>query len=125
MTLRLTLLSAALAAATVQHTGCPAENGEPAAHADCAGKRCGDPCNPCGPDRTCPTFAPTACDAEGRCATATPSLCYDPCAGKRCGETCQVCPPARADCVETAVMKACNASGACVPLSPGVACPAP
>ena len=38
---------------------------------------------------------------------------YDPCAGKSCGEQCSVCPPDDADCVETAVVKQCNAAGEC------------
>ncbi|MEM9692953.1 MAG: hypothetical protein AAGA56_10435 [Myxococcota bacterium] len=38
---------------------------------------------------------------------------YDPCAGKKCGDACQVCPPDDSDCVETAVMKTCDADGAC------------
>ena len=39
---------------------------------------------------------------------------YDPCGDKSCGETCQVCPPDDNDCVETGVVKACDAVGECV-----------
>ena len=38
---------------------------------------------------------------------------YDPCGDKSCGETCQVCPPDDNDCVETGVVKACDAAGEC------------
>jgi hypothetical protein len=43
---------------------------------------------------------------------------YDPCAGKRCGDACNLCAPGDADCVETAVVKACNQSGACTMETP-------
>ncbi len=39
---------------------------------------------------------------------------YDPCGDKNCGETCRVCPPDDSDCVETGVVKACDAIGECV-----------
>jgi hypothetical protein len=39
---------------------------------------------------------------------------YDPCDTKHCGETCRLCDPADVDCVETAVVKACNDAGQCV-----------
>ena len=38
---------------------------------------------------------------------------YDPCAGKTCGDQCTVCPPDDADCVETMVVKVCDAAGRC------------
>jgi hypothetical protein len=38
---------------------------------------------------------------------------YEPCAGKSCGTACTVCDPADKGCVETAVVKACDAAGAC------------
>ena len=38
---------------------------------------------------------------------------YDPCAGKSCGDPCSLCPPDDAECVETAVVKQCNAAGEC------------
>jgi hypothetical protein len=46
---------------------------------------------------------------------------YEPCAGKMCGETCRLCAPSDTDCVETAVLKQCNASGTCTHEPP--ACP--
>jgi hypothetical protein len=126
--MRLALLSALLVATAAPRSGCgdeaaaaPATQAAP--HPDCAGKRCGDPCNPCGPERTCPTFAATACDAALRCVTLAPGLCWSPCAGKACGSPCQLCPPDAAGCVETMVVKACNAAGACVPQTPDLACP--
>ena len=39
---------------------------------------------------------------------------YAPCAGKACGETCTICSPTATDCMETMVVKQCNAQGACV-----------
>ncbi len=43
---------------------------------------------------------------------------YDPCAGKACGDGCSVCPPDDADCVETAVVKMCDADGKCAATAP-------
>ena len=40
---------------------------------------------------------------------------YDPCAAKACGDSCTVCPPGDPRCFETAVLKACDPRGACVP----------
>ena len=47
---------------------------------------------------------------------------YEPCAGKACGAACTVCPPGAPDCAETAVVKACDAAGRCVPASPELRC---
>lgn len=47
-----------------------------------------------------------------------PSEGYDPCEGRVCGDTCTVCAPDDPDCVETAVLKACNAGGECVAETP-------
>ena len=48
-------------------------------------------------------------------AACTEIACiYEPCADKACGEGCLVCDPADADCVEPAVVSACNSEGACV-----------
>jgi len=87
----------------------------PPPHPDCVGKACGDACNPCGPERTCPTLIPSACDRFGSCVGEVPWLCYDPCGGKACGAACTACPPDAADCAETMVVKACDATGRCVP----------
>lgn len=38
---------------------------------------------------------------------------YVPCAGKSCGDECKICDPSEIGCVETAVIKLCNASGQC------------
>ncbi len=46
-------------------------------------------------------------------APEQPSGAFDPCAGKACGEMCKLCAPNDTDCVETAVVKQCNASGQC------------
>lgn len=53
------------------------------------------------PAAPAPTPAPPAGDG------------YSPCAGKTCGETCTICSPAATDCMETMVVKQCNAQGAC------------
>jgi hypothetical protein len=50
--------------------------------------------------------------ARGECGR---SPAYDACAGKPCGDACTVCPPGATDCVETAVVKACDPQGRCVP----------
>ncbi len=123
--MRLAILSALLLSAAAPRSGCGDEPAAAPSDADCAGKHCGDSCNPCGPGRVCPTFAATACDAAGHCVTAVPWLCHDPCAGKACGAPCQLCPPGKPDCFETMVVKACNAAGACVAQTPDLACPAP
>jgi hypothetical protein len=52
---------------------------------------------------------------------ATP---YEPCADKVCGDACRACPPDARDCAETAVVKACDGFGACVP-APVACAPAP
>jgi hypothetical protein len=38
---------------------------------------------------------------------------YDPCEDKDEGETCELCPPDDEGCVETAVIKVCDAEGTC------------
>lgn len=99
--------------------------GSDAPHPDCAGKVCGDECNPCGPEEICPTLIPSACDREGRCSGDVPWLCHDPCAGKACGEACTACPPPPegAGCFETAEVKACDAAGRCTSRTPELVCP--
>lgn len=92
-------------------------------HPDCVGKACGDPCNPCGPDATCPTFMASACDRLGRCVGDLPWLCYDPCAGKACGAECHACPPGAEGCAEPAVVMACDPGARCVPRTPDLVCP--
>jgi len=41
-----------------------------------------------------------------------------PCAAKDCGETCKLCAPGDVGCVETSVIKMCNAEGECTPSVP-------
>ncbi len=62
----------------------------------------------------------------GRCSTVAAAVPpkrppYDPCRGKDCGAACRQCAPDDRDCVETMVVKTCNAAGRCTPLPPG--CP--
>jgi len=102
----------------------PGEFGSCSPHPDCLGKSCGDACNPCGPDHVCPTFVASACDRFGRCVGDVPWICYDPCAGKSCADECWLCPPDAPECAETAVVKACDATGTCVPRTPDLVCPA-
>jgi hypothetical protein len=47
-------------------------------HPDCLGKPCGASCNPCGPERACPTLIPSACDRLGRCVGDVPGICDPP-----------------------------------------------
>ena len=97
----------------------------------CAGKTCGESCTACDPaDAECvETAVEKACDPDGNCVAETPDLCsdpggddYDPCEGKACGESCTLCDPTDLDCDETAVVKACDASGTCVAETPDL-CP--
>ena len=44
----------------------------------------------------------------------------DACAGKACGDSCSLCAPGAKDCVETAVVKACDPNGRCVSDTPGL-----
>ncbi len=64
-------------------------------------------------------LAAAAAPRDG-CGNGRPPPAYDACAGKSCGETCTVCPPGAADCYETAVVKACDPSGRCVPRVDGM-----
>jgi hypothetical protein len=51
---------------------------------------------------------------NGQCAGRFPGCPgWDPCDGKSCGEQCTQCPPNDPSCVETAVIKVCDATGAC------------
>jgi hypothetical protein len=57
------------------------------------------------------------CDASGECKSDTgappPPPAYAPCAGKKPGASCTLCDPADTGCIETAVLKTCDASGTC------------
>ncbi len=87
----------------------------------CAGKVCGDACEPCG--GMCLHPYASACDLWGQCVPVASWICWDPCAGKACGADCHLCPADAVDCVETAVVKACDPSGRCVARTPDLACP--
>jgi hypothetical protein len=97
---------------------------------ECRGKACGAECQvtlPCHYANP-PCEAPVGlghCAGDGRCVAGDPLpwRCYDPCAGKACGDACQLCPPNEPGCAETAVLKACDASGRCVTRTPSLACP--
>lgn len=67
-------------------------------------------------------LATVAASPRGGCGTAATSSPYDPCRGKACGDACRLCAPDAPDCVETAVLKACDAAGKCVPAGTGTAC---
>jgi hypothetical protein len=62
------------------------------------------------PGVTTPPPAPTP---EPAPAPPPPVAAYVPCAGKACGDACTVCDPADPNCMETAVVKQCNAAGTC------------
>lgn len=49
-----------------------------------------------------------------------PPAPYDPCAGKACGDACHPCPPG-SDCVELAMVMACDSAGTCSGFPPAVA----
>ncbi len=50
---------------------------------------------------------------EGACRAP-----YEPCAAKACGATCRLCDPMDPECIETAVVKFCQADGSCSPRAP-------
>jgi hypothetical protein len=79
----------------------------------CAGKGCGADCDPCG--GLCMHPYASGCDWAGRCVPKGPYLCYDPCAGLACGARCHLCPPKAVDCVEPALVMACDGAGLCGP----------
>jgi hypothetical protein len=91
----------------------------------CDGKKCGDACtiDPTCRAATPPCMMPSLagfCDAEGQCTTTPPACApYDPCAGKKCGDTCDACAPGQ-PCPMTAVVTACDRTGACVPQTSGM-----
>jgi hypothetical protein len=59
------------------------------------------------------TAAPAPTPAPAPTTPAPAPGAYNPCAGKTCGAACTVCDPNDKDCVETAVVKQCNAAGSC------------
>lgn len=83
----------------------------------CAGKACGEYCDPCAPTEPCPMyFAATACDPWGECVTAGTFTCEpppDPCAGKRCGDDCTIDPPCAPLCEMPSLLGKCDAAGQC------------
>ena len=64
-------------------------------------------------------LAATATSRQG-CGGGVQPPAYEPCAGKSCGAACTACDPKDPSCVETAVVKACDPFGACVPLASGL-----
>ncbi len=64
-------------------------------------------------------LAAAAAPRQGCGNGATPPA-YDPCAGKACGASCTLCAPGATDCVETAVVKACDPLHRCVPAFDGL-----
>jgi hypothetical protein len=60
----------------------------------------------------------TAATTEEPMPDPKPHGPHDPCAGKACGDPCTICAPDDADCVETMVVKACNASAECTAEKP-------
>lgn len=66
----------------------------------CEDGSCATPVVACNPDGSCGAVD-WVCEQDGSG--------YDPCAGKAEGDTCTACPPGDADCVETGVIKSCQA----------------
>ncbi len=79
----------------------------------CAGKACGETCNPCGAV-PCMTLVATSCDGSGQCVPTTPWVCYDACAGKQRDEPCSICPPDATDCVAPMCVTSCDGAGRCL-----------
>jgi len=94
----------------------------PSPYDPCAGLRCGDSCSPCPPPQVCPTFAATACNAAGECATVGTFTCApppppaDPCAGKQCGDDCTIEPPCAPLCMMPTILGKCDAASVCQPV---------
>ena len=70
------------------------------------------------PDAPATIDSGTAADADAAVDAkpvfdAAPDGGYLPCAGKACGDDCKLCDPKEIGCVETAVIKLCNAAGQC------------
>src|SRR5512133_528507 len=64
-------------------------------------------------------LAATTAPRQG-CGNGGTPPAYDACAGKACGESCTVCAPDDRDCVETALVKACDPFHRCVPKVDGL-----
>jgi hypothetical protein len=108
--------------------GCDAALYDAGPYDPCAGKSCGEICDPCAPhDPSCTIIsADRRCDRHGACASS-PAVCgdagsndaaggagaYDPCAGKACGEACKLCPPDDPLCVESEEIKTCGKDAVC------------
>lgn len=122
--MRAAITLVALLAIGASARGCGGTAGTPAGRDACLGQACGAPCTPCAGGACPPTPAATACNGNQECAVPVPwDACYDPCHGLACGAECRVCPPGAAACGETAVLKACDAQGRCVPRVPGTCGP--
>jgi len=67
-------------------------------------------------------LAATATSHRG-CGSGNGTAPYDPCARKACGDDCTVCAPGDPECAETAVVKACDPLGRCVPKVDGLCGP--
>ena len=85
----------------------PAESSDPSDASDSS-----DAADPSGTVST--TDPSDASESSNASDDPSDAESYDPCGDKSCGETCQICPPDDNDCVETGVVKACDAMGECV-----------
>jgi eight-cysteine-cluster-containing protein len=101
----------------------------------CDGLACGETCTLCDPaDPDCfETAVIKQCQPDGTCAATVPECsdtdpdpdpAYDPCEGLTCGDSCTICDPNDPDCVETAVLKFCQADGTCSATQPQCNAPA-
>jgi len=123
-------LALVLAAAT-SRPGCDFRS--PAPFEPCGGKSCGASCAVCPPGAAdcAETAELKACDAQGRCVSATPDLlcpAADACAGKVCGDACLVSLPchfAEPPCLAPQQPGHCDVTGACLPGDVGTCEPHP
>jgi hypothetical protein len=129
--MRATIVSALFVATAIAGTACSSSTDtETGSSQDdvvaldaCAGKSCGASCSLCNGRPGCvETAVLKQCNAEGKCTMHAPQCSvdagrapgdYEPCGDKACGDSCSICPPGDPDCFETAVLKFCQADGAC------------
>ena len=74
-----------------------------------------DGCNDC----ICPDSG-----LQGEAVCTLKECVYDACLDKECGESCTICDPNEPNCIQPAVISACNSQGQCVAETPGM-CEAP
>ncbi len=114
---RCLVVLAALASCSGEQVSLGSDVGPPP-YQPCAGRSCGQPCDPCDPtsDGGCPPPPMgMACDAQSACVPGGGQSCppYNPCAGKVCNEGCLLCDPADPMCMEPPQPSVCDPTGTC------------